>query len=178
RSHVRRRRSQPRAPTSTGVFAIGPPPNRRSPRFPMIPLQLEGKSCVVTGGGSGIGRGIAIAFARAGAAVAVTGRRADPLRETVATIEAAGGRATWIEMDVGDPDNVDQGMLELARRLGGSIGVLVANAGIGGPNACSTDGPDRWREILRTNLDGVFHCSRAALRLMPDGGRILVISSV
>ena len=140
--------------------------------------QLAGRTCVVTGGGSGIGRGIAIEFARAGAFVAVTGRRAEPLRQTVAMVEAEGGRATSLEMDVAEPEQVDAGMRELARRGGGRIDVLVANAGTGGPNACSTDGPDRWHEIMRPNLDGVFYCARAALRAMPDGGRILVTSSV
>ena len=81
-------------------------------------------------------------------------------------------------MDVTDSAAVDKRMAEFAECLDGKIDVLVNNAGIGGPNACSGDGPDRWDAIVRTNLDGTFFCSRAALRHMPDGGRVINISSV
>ncbi|MBI5850900.1 MAG: SDR family oxidoreductase [Planctomycetes bacterium] len=141
-------------------------------------FELKGRNAVVTGGGSGIGRGIALALARAGARVAVTGRRDEPLRDTAAMVRAAGGEALFRRMDVADARSVLDGIEDLAAQLGGRIDVLVANAGIGGPNACSQDGPDRWHEILRTNLDGVFYSAREALRFMPDGGRIVTISSV
>ena len=103
--------------------------------------------------------------------------RDGPLRETVDLIERAGGSALSRALDVTDAAAVHAVVDELAREMG-RIDVLVNNAGAGGPNACAVDGPDRWDEVLRTNLDGVFFCSREALRHMPDGGRIVNISSV
>ena len=144
----------------------------------MSQSSLAGKSCVVTGGGSGIGRGIALELARAGAAVAVTGRREDPLRETVALVEQLGGSGLAMRMDVADPRSVQDATAAIAERFGGRIDVLVNNAGVGGANACSEDAPDRWHDIVRTNVDGVFYCTREALRVMPDGGRVINISSV
>ncbi len=144
----------------------------------MTHFSLEGRNCVVTGGGTGIGRGIALALAGSGARVAVTGRREAPLRETIGLVEREGERGAWRTMDVIDADDVREGMDALAEELGGTIHVVVANAGTGGPNACAIDGPDRWHDILRTNLDGTFFTCREALRHMPEGGRVLAISSV
>lgn len=144
----------------------------------MSAFDLRGRAALVTGGGSGIGRGIAFALARAGARVAVSGRREGPLRETVAALRAGGHEAIFRTMDVADPQSVRDGVADLAARFDGRIDVLVNNAGIGGPNACSAAGEDRWHEILRTNLDGVFFGSRETLRFMPDGGRVVNISSV
>jgi ketoreductase len=144
----------------------------------MAEFRLDGKRCIVTGGGSGIGRGITLELARAGARVAVTGRRAEPLRETVALCAREGAEVLSATSDVTDPKSVEAGFQKLAAAMDGGVDVLVANAGIGGPNALSGPGPERWDAIVRTNLDGVFHCARAALRRMPDGGRIVAISSV
>ena len=139
--------------------------------------ELNGKRAVVTGGGTGIGRGIAGAFAAAGAVVTVTGRTRENLEETASLVRAAGGTCHVVEMDVTDKASVAEGMTSTAQKLGG-IDVLVNNAGVGGPNACALGGEDRWDEVLRVNLDGVFYCSRAALSHMPDGGRIINVSSV
>lgn len=138
---------------------------------------LEGKRCVVTGGGSGIGRGIAYCLTEAGARVAVTGRRREKLQETAAAVLERGGDAVVQVMDVTDPRSVADAFDSLAETMNG-LDVLVNNAGAGGPNACALDGPDRWDEVVRTNLDGVYHCTRAAVPLLADGGRIVNISSV
>lgn len=138
---------------------------------------LKNKNAVVTGGGTGIGRAIAQDLAAAGAVVAVVGRRRELLEETAALIEGAGGTCRVQAMDVRDPAAVVAGIDQIAEGLG-AVDVLVNNAGVGGPNSCADDGPDRWDEIVRTNLDGIFFCAREALRHMPDGGRIVNISSV
>ncbi|MHC5064762.1 MAG: SDR family NAD(P)-dependent oxidoreductase, partial [Planctomycetota bacterium] len=138
---------------------------------------MSGKVAVVTGGGTGIGRGIALELSRAGAKVTVLGRRESPLQETVDQIAAAGGEACLQVLDVCDAESV----AAVFKKIGedrGRIDLLVNNAGIGGPNACGIDGPDRWDPILRTNLDGIYYCSREALRCMPEAGRIINISSV
>ena len=138
---------------------------------------LEGKRCIVTGGGSGIGRGIALSLAAAGARVAVTGRREEMLRKTADQIRDSGGHASIQVMDVTDADAVAHGFERILGTLEG-LDVLVNNAGLGGPNACAVGGPERWDEIVRTNLDGVYHCSRAAAPALTEGGSIINISSV
>jgi len=137
----------------------------------------RGLRCLVTGGGTGIGAGIAERMAAAGHDVAVLGRRRDPLLQSVASIEAKGRAAVAVTADVCDEQAVGRAVDEAAEALGG-LDALINNAGTGGPNACALDGPERWDEIVRTNLDGVFFTTRAALRHVPDGGRIVTISSV
>ena len=138
---------------------------------------LRGKRCLVTGGGTGIGAGIAACLAAKGAAVAVLGRRRAPLLQTVAAVRACGVEAVAVTADVTDEAAVLRAVARAAKALGG-LDILVNNAGIGGPNACALAGPERWHDIVRTNLDGVFFTSRAALRHLPDSGRIVNISSV
>ncbi len=138
---------------------------------------LAGRKCLVTGGGTGIGAGIARSLARAGAAVAVVGRRREPLTRTVATLRALRQPAFAFAADVTDPKSIGAAVKKATKALGG-LDVVVNNAGIGGPNGCAVDGPDRWDEIVRTNLDGVFFATRAALPHLGDGGRIVSISSV
>lgn len=138
---------------------------------------LAGKRCLVTGGGTGIGAGIAERLGAAGAAVAVLGRRKAPLQRTVAALRQQGVEALAVTADVTDEAALGRAIDRAAKALGG-LDCLVNNAGIGGPNRCALPGPERWHEIVRTNLDGVFFASRAALRHLPDGGRIVTISSV
>jgi len=138
---------------------------------------LRGKRCLVTGGGTGIGAGIARALAAHGASVAVLGRRRAPLQQTVAALRAQGATATAVTADVTDRAAVARAVDRAHKALGG-LDVLVNNAGIGGPNGCALPGPDRWDEIVRTNLDGVFFTTRAALAHLTDGGRVVNISSV
>lgn len=138
---------------------------------------LSGKCCVVTGGGSGIGEGIAHSLGEAGASVAVLGRRRNNLKKVVADLQAKKIDAVAVTGDVADEEGIVRSMKRAHKALG-RIDILVNNAGIGGPNSCAMPGPDRWHEIVRTNLDGVYYTSRAALAWLPDGGRIVNISSV
>lgn len=139
----------------------------------------RGLRCLVTGGGSGIGAGIARVLASRGATVAVLGRRRAPLAATAAAIGAArpGARTMVATADVGDRAAVKRAVDRIARELGG-LDVLVNNAGVGGPNGCALPGPDRWHEVVRTNLDGVFFTTVAALPHLATGGRVVTISSV
>jgi NAD(P)-dependent dehydrogenase (short-subunit alcohol dehydrogenase family) len=138
---------------------------------------LAGRKCLVTGGGTGIGAGIARRLAANGADVAVLGRRRAPLAATAAALKQAGAKAVAVTADVTDEAAVRRAVDRAAKALGG-LDVLVNNAGVGGANACALPGPERWDEVVRTNLDGVFFATRAALRHLPDGARIVSISSV
>lgn len=138
---------------------------------------LKGRRCLVTGGGTGIGAGIARRLAAAGASVAVLGRRRAPLNRVVAELKAGKANAFAVTGDVADEAGVARSVGRAVKALGG-LDVLVNNAGAGGPNGCALPGPDRWSEVVRTNLDGVFFTTRAALAHLSDGGRVINISSV
>ncbi len=143
----------------------------------MVQFDLQGRRCLVTGGGTGIGKAIAWVLAAAGADVVVAGRRAEPLAETVDGSPGP-GRVSAVILDVRDRAEVARAVAKAARELGGAVDVLVNNAGAGGPNRCGGAGPDRWDAIVRTNLDGVFHLTEACVPAMPEGGRVVSISSV
>ncbi len=146
---------------------------RRAPKG----RSLRGARCLVTGGGSGIGEGIAHSLAEAGASVAVLGRRRKHLNRVVADLRAKKVEAFAVTGDVTDEQGIRRAVDRAAKSLGG-LDLLVNNAGVGGPNACAAEGPERWDEVMRPNLDGVFFTSRAALKHLPDGGRVVNISSV
>lgn len=138
--------------------------------------RLQGRAALVTGGGSGIGRATALRLAAEGAAVAVTGRRPQPLRDTVAAIEAAGGRALAVPGDVTREDDASQ-MVEETATAFGALHVLVANAGAIRRGLLVHETPsERWDDLVRLNLGGAFLVIRAALPalLAADGDRSIV----
>ena len=142
-------------------------------------LALTGRIAVVTGGSRGIGRGIAVLLAERGAAVAIGYReRAEAARDTVETIAAAGGRAWAGACDIADAPSV-AAFFEAATRELGAADILVNNAATSaGAHVVMLDAT-RWERVLRTNLDGAYHCVRAAMRpmLQKGHGRIINISS-
>jgi NAD(P)-dependent dehydrogenase (short-subunit alcohol dehydrogenase family) len=125
-------------------------------------VRLEGKHVVVTGAGTGIGRAIAQRLAAEGARLTLLARDESRLRDVVPG-------AVTKSVDIRDRDAV-------LAAFDGQLDALVANAGIGGPNAPG-DG-DRWDDVVQTNLSGSYWCVRAAEPLLPDGGRIVVTSSI
>jgi short-subunit dehydrogenase len=140
-------------------------------------LSLAGKRAIITGGGKGIGKGIAEALSAHGAAVALIGRDEKALASEVAALKKASGTAVYCVGDVTDRAAIEAAMDSCKRELGG-LEILVNNAGVGGPNGCAAPGPDRYELLMRTNVDGVFYCSRHGAKLLADGGRIVSMSSV
>jgi NAD(P)-dependent dehydrogenase (short-subunit alcohol dehydrogenase family) len=124
--------------------------------------RLEGRHVVVTGAGTGIGRAIAQRLASEGARLTLLARDASRLEGVVEG-------ATTRSVDIRDREAVFAAFAE-------PIDALVANAGIGGENRPG-DG-DRFDDIVQTNLYGTYWCTRAAEPLLPDGGRIVVTSSI
>ena len=124
---------------------------------------LVGRNVVVTGAGTGIGRAIALGLVRRGAAVALLGRRREPLEEVATQVS---GRSVLATVDVRDAHAVDAAFAAAADALG-PLHALVANAGVGGPNQPGAD--DRWDEVVRTNLDGTYHSVRAFERRLAPG---------
>jgi NAD(P)-dependent dehydrogenase (short-subunit alcohol dehydrogenase family) len=144
---------------------------------------------LVTGGGTGIGRALAAAFLESGARVAIASRDPEQLKKGAAVILArspaagtapAADRLMPLRLDV----TVDAAAVSVASRLveaWGRIDVLVNNAGQSGHTPVEASGPEAdrlWREILEVNLHGVWRMIRACLPHMPDGARILNVSSV
>jgi len=123
---------------------------------------LAGTVALITGGGTGIGRGIALAFAREGAAVAITGRRKEPLESVVAEIEEAGGRAAAITGDVSHPGDCHNMVLECVMRFT-YLHILVNNAGIAQFGALDQMADEDLARLLDVNLRGVMLMSRNAI---------------
>lgn len=122
---------------------------------------LAAQHIVVTGGGTGLGRAIAERFAQLGAAVTVTGRRPEPLAEVVAAIEAAGGRAFGVPMNVREQVSVVTGF-EQAEAALGPVTDLVNNAAANflAPTRTLTEGG--FDAIVKTNLYGSFFATQVA----------------
>jgi ketoreductase len=134
---------------------------------------------LVTGAGPGIGRGIALRLARDGYALTLAARTKSRLDATSREIEKAGGAAPLVlALDIRDQAAVERAFACAAGERG-PLFALVANAGIGGPNAPGAG--DRFAELVATNLSGTYHCLRAAERHLapgPDARHLVVNASV
>src|SRR2546427_781434 len=143
-------------------------------------VDLTGRVALVTGGSRGIGRAIAVGLARAGATVCINYRaQHDRAKETLQSIEAAGGHAFVHQADVGDGDQAAALITTVVERAG-HLDILVNNAGIVREGLFLEMSDAEWTSVLSTNLDGVYHCARH-LEEQPLGrgwGRILNVSSV
>lgn len=143
---------------------------------------LEGKVAIVTGGARGIGRAYATALAEAGASVLIGDQMEAEGAETVAAIEAAGGRAIFTRVDVSDMASTEA-MAELAATELGGIDILVNNAAMfaslkGG--SLSDIAVDRWDRTMAVNVKGPWLCLRAVVPHMRKrgGGAVVNISSI
>jgi NAD(P)-dependent dehydrogenase (short-subunit alcohol dehydrogenase family) len=137
---------------------------------------------LVTGGGTGIGRVAAERLASLGFVLVLTGRRREPLDETVAAIEAAGGSARAQPADIRDPAAIEGLFGEIARRHG-RLDLLFNNAGTGARPVPLEDLPlSEWQRVVETNLTASFLCTQHAMRIMkaqdPMGGRIINNGSI
>lgn len=140
------------------------------------------KIALVTGAGSGIGRAVALALLDDGFSLVLAGRRADPLQAVVAQALAAGGEALAVPTDVRDEQSVAQ-LFATIEEVHGRLDVIFNNAGINAPAVPVDELPlENWRNVIATNVDGVFLCARAAFGLMrrqqPQGGRIINNGSI
>ncbi len=140
--------------------------------------RVDGKVAVVTGGALGMGRAFSLRLAAEGATVVVTDINAEEGRKVVAEIEAEGGMADFLELDVASED----GWATLAKHIGDKYGkadVLVNNAGIYLAGTTESTDSESWDKTFAINAKGVFLGSRAIIPLMRQGGggSIINISS-
>ena len=110
----------------------------------------------VSGGGTGIGQAGAMALAKAGATVVVTGRRQEPLEETVALIQDAGGKADYETLDIGDKSACREVADRITARHG-KVDILVNNAATNIPNRLWSNMEDGdWENVINVNINGAF----------------------
>jgi 3-oxoacyl-[acyl-carrier protein] reductase len=141
-------------------------------------MRLKNKTAVITGGARGIGRATAELFAKEGAQVFIW----DVLpvgAETAAAINAAGGRAEFLNISVTDFSAIEAAAAELYARVG-HIDILVNNAGVTRDRTLLKMSLEEWKTVLDINLNGVFNCTKAVAPYMVEGryGRILCASSI
>ncbi|PYR55556.1 MAG: 3-oxoacyl-ACP reductase [Acidobacteria bacterium] len=145
----------------------------------MNQIDLKGRRAVITGGAQGIGRATAERFLASGAAVSLWDVDAAELQTTAGELSKS-GRVHTTGVDVANSAEVDAAAAATAKALGG-IDVLVANAGIAGPNFTTWEYPvEDWRRVIDINLMGVYHCCRAVVPIMrhQQYGRIVNVASI
>jgi 3-oxoacyl-[acyl-carrier protein] reductase len=146
----------------------------------MIEIDLSGKVALITGASQGIGAAIAQTLHRAGASVAINyfPDAAGLNAENAARVAGGLGERTEVfPGDVRDPKSTGVLCAGVHGRFG-SLDLLINNAGIARDRTIAKMGDDEWHSVLDTNLTGVFNVCRAAGPLLPEGGRIVNISSL
>ena len=141
--------------------------------------RLEGIVALVTGAGSGIGRETASRYGTEGALVVAADLKGDTAAETAAALEAAGRRATSLQMDVTDAASVKAGVDAVVEQHGG-VDVIINNAGITIVGAAHDMEEDDWDRELAINLKSIYLVSRAAWPHLKQrgGGAILSTASI
>lgn len=140
---------------------------------------LNGKIALVTGASSGIGAATAISLADAGAKIGLAARRTDKLNDLKSQIEAKGGSAMVLEMDVVDPSQVESTVQKLKGEYG-SIDILVNNAGLMPLSDVDQFKVDEWHRMVDVNVKGLLNTTAAVLPTMIEqrSGHIFNMSSI
>ena len=129
---------------------------------------------IVTGGSKGIGLAIARAFLERGMQVAISGRNAEELQHA-ATALGGGDKVLTVQADVRDAADAQRLVDETVSRFGG-VDVLVNNAGVGRFATVADMTLEVWRQVIDTNLSGVFYCCRAAIPEMKRRGAGFIVN--
>jgi 3-oxoacyl-[acyl-carrier protein] reductase len=142
-------------------------------------FRLDNKTALVTGASQGIGEAVARLLAAQGARVVLAARNEEKLQRLAAEIEAAGGSARPLVLDVSQPETFGERLKSLPEDFA-SVDVLVNNAGITADNLLARMSLDDWEKVLRTNLTGAFALTKEVVRGMMKKrwGRVINVSSV
>lgn len=144
----------------------------------MIAIDLSGKTAVVTGGGRGLGAATVRALHRAGANVVVDYVNvADNRDKAEALVEDLGARCLAVEADVRDPAAVERLLARTVDEFGG-LDIVVNNAAVLRDKTVRKMTDEQWRDVIDTNVTGVFHVCRAAADRIRKGGRIVNMASI
>lgn len=144
-------------------------------------FSLANKAALVTGASSGLGRHFAGVLAGAGATVVVAARRVDKLQEVAAEIEAKGGRALAVEMDVTSDASVAAAFATFGKALGRPCDVVINNSGMSREGWYREQSEEDWNAVIDTNLTGVWRVGKHATNALIDAkakGSIVNIASI
>jgi NAD(P)-dependent dehydrogenase (short-subunit alcohol dehydrogenase family) len=144
------------------------------------PFLLDGKVALVTGASSGFGRHFAPVLSAAGARVVLAARRTDLIAQEAAKINAAGGEAIAVTMDVTDSASISAALDEAESQFG-RVNVLINNAGITIPKLLVDLSDDDWNGVIDTNLNGLAYVTRECARRLiaaNEAGSIVNIASI
>ncbi|WP_026705643.1 3-ketoacyl-ACP reductase [Flavobacterium soli] len=139
---------------------------------------LKGKKAIITGGGKGLGKATAIAFAKEGIDVAITGRNEQNLIDTVAELKALGVDAIYEKFDVGNHQEVQTAVQNIIKTFG-TVDILVNNAGIAAFGTFMEMSPEKWNDIMQTNVMGMYYVTKEVLPhlIAKNQGDIINVSS-
>lgn len=144
-------------------------------------FRLDGKTALITGGGSGIGRQIALLFGKQGATVAIGDINEDAARAVAQEITSEGGNAFGLHLDVTGMAPAERSISTIVERTG-ALTTLVNNAGIGMVGSLTETSPEDFARLISVNINGVYNCSYAAVNQMlsqeSKGGAIVNIASI
>jgi 3-hydroxybutyrate dehydrogenase len=131
---------------------------------------LNGKVALITGAASGLGKAIAELYAKNGASVAIADINQQAADTAAAEINAAGGKAIGVAMDVSDEAAVNAGTDQVIAAFG-ALDILISNAGVQIINPIDQFAFADWKKMLAIHLDGAFLTTKAALQHMYRGDR-------
>lgn len=142
--------------------------------------RVEGKVCVITGGAQGIGEAIARGLAREGAAVVIADLNADNAKRLADSLAADGQKASWVQVDVGEREQL-AAAFDHAISTFGSLDVVFNNAGFNKPMKFLTVTEENFNAIMRVNALGVLMGTQEAAKRMitqGSGGKIINTASI
>ena len=142
-----------------------------------MPERLSGRVAFVTGASRGIGEAIARRFAAEGARVVLASRDREACERHAGELRERGAEAVAAACDVTDRGSIALSIATAVSRWG-RLDVLVNNAGLGGPTPLDDPADAHWDAIIATNLTGAFRVTREASPFLPEGGRVINLSSV
>ncbi len=139
---------------------------------------LTGKKAIITGGARGVGKATALALAKEGVEVGLIARTTESLAAVCDTIQAAGGKAYYAAADVSDYKAATAAVNELQNQMG-KIDILVNNAAIAEMGSVIDMDHNKWEDIIRVNLFGVYYVTKALLPQLIEqkSGDIVTVAS-
>ena len=142
-------------------------------------MSLKGKNALITGSARGLGKSMALALAKEGCNIIINDieQMKEEAMKTVDELRKLNIKAEFIPADVSDFESCKK-MAELAREKFQKVDILVNNAGITKDRTLAKMVPEEWYTVINVNLNSLFNVTRNILDLIPDGGRVINISSV
>ena len=140
---------------------------------------MKGKNALITGAARGLGKEMALVLAKEGCNIIINDIEAmrKDAEKTVGEIKALGVNAEFIAADVSDFESCKK-MAEIIKEKFGKVDILVNNAGITKDRTLQKMAPEEWYPVINVNLNSLFNVTRNVLEIIPNGGRIINISSV